>query len=161
MGVWFETCFRRRGDVMMGPHCYVLLRHRYNIPIRHCGDVPLSRLGDVPSRRCWVFHLRRTYDVAETCRETSLRRCHDVLMPGEETATTDPKWHWNDCSQVMLAQLSPGDIGAIVSKCILTFYFVFCFVTCSLALFFTSEFHLGKILSYTRIMTLDPNIEYT
>ena len=74
MGVSFETCLRRRGDVMMGRRCYVLLRRRYDVPIR--------RLRDVPSRRRWVFHLRRTCDVAGTYRETSLRRRHDVLMPG-------------------------------------------------------------------------------
>ena len=69
MGVSFETCLRRRGDVMMGRRCYVLLRRRYDVPIRRRRDAPLRRLGDVPSRRCWVFHLRRTCDV-------------DVLIPG-------------------------------------------------------------------------------
>ena len=63
----------------MGRLCYVNLRRRYDIPIR---DAPLSRLRDVPSRRRWVFHLRRTCDVTGTYRETSLRRHHDVLMPG-------------------------------------------------------------------------------
>ena len=58
---------------MMGRRCYVLLRRRYDVPIR--------RLRDVPSRRRWVFHLRRTCDVAGTYRETSLRRHHDVSMP--------------------------------------------------------------------------------
>ena len=66
----------------MGRRCYVLLRRRYDVPIRRRGDAPLRRLGDVPSRRRWVFHLRRTCDVTGTYRETSLRRRHDVLMPG-------------------------------------------------------------------------------
>ena len=66
MGVSFETCLRRRGDVLMGRH--------HDIPIRRREDVPLRRLGDVPLRRRWVFHLRRTYDVAGTYRQTSLRR---------------------------------------------------------------------------------------
>ena len=65
---------------MMGRH--VLLRRRYDVPIRRRGDAPLRRLGNVPSRRRWVFHLRRTCDVTGTYRETSLRRRHDVLMPG-------------------------------------------------------------------------------
>ena len=82
MGVSFEACLRRRGDVMMGRRCYVLLRRRYDVPIRRRRDAPLRRLGDVPSRRRWVFHLRRTCDVAGTYRETSLRCRHDVLMPG-------------------------------------------------------------------------------
>ena len=79
MGVSFETCLRRRGDVMMGRRCYVFLRRRY--------DAPQRRLGDVPSRRRWVFHLRRTCDVAGTYRETSLRRRDDVLMPGGKRVT--------------------------------------------------------------------------
>ena len=82
MGVSFKTCFRGGGDVMMGRRCYVLLRRRYDVPIRPRGDAPPKRLGDVPSRRRWVFHLRRTCDVAGTYRESSLRRRQDVLMPG-------------------------------------------------------------------------------
>ena len=67
---------------MMGRRCYVLLRRRYDVPIRRRRDTPLRRLGGVPTRRRWVLHLRRTCDVAGTYRETSLRRRHDVLMPG-------------------------------------------------------------------------------
>ena len=54
----------------MGRRCYVLLRHRHEVPIRRRGDVPLRRLGDLPPRRRWVFHLRRTCHVAGTYRET-------------------------------------------------------------------------------------------
>ena len=72
---------------MMGRCCYVLLRRCYDVPIRRRGDAPLRRLGDVPSRRRWVFHLRRTCDVAGTYRETSLRRRDDVLMPGGKRVT--------------------------------------------------------------------------
>ena len=68
MGVSFETCLRRRGDVLMGRRCYVLLRRHHDVPIRRRGDVPPRRLGDVPTRRHWVFHLGRTCDV--------------VLLPG-------------------------------------------------------------------------------
>ena len=82
MGVSFETCLRRHGDVLMGRRCYVLLRRRHDVPIRRRGDVPLRRLGDVPTRRRWVFHLGRTCDVAGTYRKTSLRGRYDVLLPG-------------------------------------------------------------------------------
>ena len=66
----------------MKRRCNVLLRSRHDVPIRRREDVPLRRLGDVPTRRRWVFHLGRTRDVVETYREMSLRRCHDVLLPG-------------------------------------------------------------------------------
>ena len=56
----------------MRRHCCVLLRRRHEVPIRCRGDIPLRRLGDIPPRRRWVFHLRRTCDVAETYRWTSL-----------------------------------------------------------------------------------------
>ena len=65
----------------MGRHCFVFLRRRYDVPIRRRRDASLGRLGDVPSRRRWVFHLRRTCDIAGTYRETSLQRRHNVLMP--------------------------------------------------------------------------------
>ena len=82
LGVSFETFLRRREDVLMRRCCYVLLRRRHDVPTRLRGHVPLRRLNDVPSRRRWVFHLRRTCDVAGTYREMSLRRRHDVLLPG-------------------------------------------------------------------------------
>ena len=66
----------------MGRRCYVLLRRRHNVPIRCRADVPLRRLGEVPPRRRWVFHLRRSCDVAGTYRETLLRRSYEVLLPG-------------------------------------------------------------------------------
>ena len=77
MGVSFETCLRRHGEVMVGRRCYVLLRRRYDIPVRSRRDAPLRRLGDVSSRRRWVFRLRRTYDVSDVQRNvaaTSPRR---------------------------------------------------------------------------------------
>ena len=66
----------------MGCRHYVPLRRRHDMPIRSREDIPLRRLGNIPLRRCWVFHLRRTCDVAGTFSETSLQRCHDVLLPG-------------------------------------------------------------------------------
>ena len=80
MGVSFETYLRRPGDLLMGRRHYVPLRGRRNIPIRRREDVPLSYLGDVPLRRRWVFHLRRTCDVAGTYKETSLRHRHNVSL---------------------------------------------------------------------------------
>ena len=76
--IWdlLETLWRRNDR----SSCYVLLRRLYDVPMRRRGDAPLRRLSEVPLRRCWVFHLRRTCDVAGTYRETSLRRCHNVLM---------------------------------------------------------------------------------
>ena len=70
----------------MGRRHYVPMRRYHDIPIRRYEDVSLRRFGDVPPRRRWVFHLRRTCDVAGTYRETSLRRRHDVLMPGGKSA---------------------------------------------------------------------------
>ena len=61
---------------------YVPLRRGHNIPIRSCEDAPLRRRDDVPLRRRWVFHFRRTCDVAGTYKETSLRRRYDVLLTG-------------------------------------------------------------------------------
>ena len=77
MGVSFETCLRRRGDVLIGRHCDVLLRGSHGVPIR--------RLGDVPRRHRWVFHLgvlatslgrtkRRRYDVATTLPQRLIAR---------------------------------------------------------------------------------------
>ena len=66
----------------MGRRHYVPMGRHHDIPIRRREDVPLRRLGDVPLRRHWVFHLRHTCDVTGTERETPLRRCHDVLLPG-------------------------------------------------------------------------------
>ena len=61
---------------------YVPLRRGHDIPIRCREDVPLRRLDDVPLRRHWVFNFRRTCDAAGTYKETPLRHCHDVLLPG-------------------------------------------------------------------------------
>ena len=66
MGVSFETCLGRRGDVLMGRRHYVPMRRRHDISIRRREDVPLRRLGNVPVRRRWVFHLRLTCDVVTT-----------------------------------------------------------------------------------------------
>ena len=92
MGVSYETYLRRRGDVLMGRHYYIPLRRCHDIPIRRREDELLRRLGDVPLRRLWVFHLRRTSDVAGTYRETSLRRPHNVVLPGgQDTSLTTPE----------------------------------------------------------------------
>ena len=77
----FDTCLRRRGDVLMGRRSYFLLRRRHDVPIRRRGNVPLRRLGDVPLISRWVFHLGRTCYVAGTYRETPLQRRRDVMLP--------------------------------------------------------------------------------
>ena len=66
----------------MGRRHYFLLRRRQDTPIRRREGVTLKCLGDVPLRRSWVLHLRRTCHVTGTYRLTSLRRHHDVLLPG-------------------------------------------------------------------------------
>ena len=81
MGVSFETCLRRRGDVMMGRRCYILLRRRCDAPIRPRRDAPLRRLGGVPSRRRWVFHFRRHWDVQRDVASTSPRRLNARWVP--------------------------------------------------------------------------------
>ena len=73
----------------MGRRCYVLLRRRHNVPTRCRGDVPLRSLDNVPPRRCWVFYLRCTYDVAGTSRETSIQRRYDVLLQGGKNTLPD------------------------------------------------------------------------
>ena len=72
MSISFNTCLRRRRDLVKGRCSYVLLKRRDVVPISRRGDVPLGRLGNVPPRRRWVFHLRHTFYVAGTYRETSL-----------------------------------------------------------------------------------------
>ena len=72
MGVSFETCLRRREDVLIGRDCCVLFRRRHNVPIRRHIDVPLRHLADVPQRPPWVFHLGRTCNVTRTYKEASL-----------------------------------------------------------------------------------------
>ena len=42
----------------------------------------MRRLGNVPLRRRRVFHLKHHCDVIGTYQETSLRRRHDVSLPG-------------------------------------------------------------------------------
>ena len=83
LSVLFGTYMRRRKHVLMGRRGYV----------------PLRCLRDVPLRRLWVFHLRRTWDVAGTYRELSLRRRHDVLLPGgyvvlKNFSETLSLFHW-------------------------------------------------------------------
>ena len=82
MGASFETYLRRPGDELMRRRHYVPLRRGHDTPIRCREDVPLRRLDDVPLRRHWVFHLRRTCDVAGMYKETTLRHRHDVLLLG-------------------------------------------------------------------------------
>ena len=96
----------------MGRCCYILLRRRHDVPIKRRGDVPLRRLGNVPSRRRWVIHLRLTCNVAGTYRETSLRLCHDVLLPvglkcRKNTESKNPKVARTKNGRIMLLPKCP------------------------------------------------------
>ena len=93
LDVSFETCLRRREDVLMRRCLYILLRCPHNVPMRCRWDLPLRRLNDVPLTRHWVFHLRRNCDVAGTYKETSLRRRRDVLLPGGLLQTCGSNLH--------------------------------------------------------------------
>ena len=55
-----------------------LKRH---VTSRH-GNVSMRRYDNVPRRYPWVFHLRRTCDFTESCRETTLQFPHEVLLQG-------------------------------------------------------------------------------
>ena len=100
LGVSFETCLRRRGDVLTRCRCYVLSRRRHDVPIRRRGDVPLRRLGDVPSRclGCFIWDLpamspartyRRRYDVATTsCCRVGCDYC-DAYIVVKRTITVE------------------------------------------------------------------------
>ena len=74
LGGSFETYLRRRGDVLM--------RRRHYVPLRRDHDIPMRCLDDVPLRRHLVFYLIRTCDIDGLYKETLLRRCHDVSLPG-------------------------------------------------------------------------------
>ena len=113
-----------------------------------CSQVTLARL--FPSDTGTIFPKWHWHN----CSQVRLAQ----LFPSE-TDPIVPKWHWHDCLQVRLAQLFPRETskvvpkwtGTIVPKWILTFCFVFCFAVFSLARFFTSEFHLGRIGPCTRV----------
>ena len=60
---------------------------RHYIPMGRHHDIPIRRREDVPLRRHWVFHLRRTCDVAVNYKKTSLQRRDDVLVPGGKCPT--------------------------------------------------------------------------
>ena len=81
LGVSFETSLRRRRDVSMVRHYYVLLRRCHGVPSLSRGDVLLICLGDILQRRRWVFHLRCTYERVRRIRKMSPRRCHNVFFP--------------------------------------------------------------------------------
>ena len=94
----------------MGRRHYVPMRRHHDIPIRRREDVPLRRLGDVPLRRRWVFHLRRTYNVAGTYRETSLRRRHHVLLLGALKGSTSRFFNFSAQSQILQGSSNGPDL---------------------------------------------------
>ena len=95
--VSFETCLRHRGDVLMGRCCYVFLRRRHDVPITRRGKGTMRRLGDVLPRRRWVFHLGRTYDVAETYKDTTsyCRVGSNVKLTLSSISNSLPFWSGN------------------------------------------------------------------
>ena len=94
----------------MGRRHYVPMGRHHDIPIRRREDVPLRRLGDVPLRRRWVFHLRRTYNVAGTYRETSLRRRHHVLLLGDLKGSTSRFFNFSAQSQILQGSSNGPDL---------------------------------------------------
>ena len=94
----------------MGRRHYVPMRRHHDIPIRRHEEVPLRRLGDVPLRRRWVFHLRRTYNVAGTYRETSLRRRHHVLLLGALKGSTSRFFNFSAQSQILQGSSNGPDL---------------------------------------------------
>ena len=74
----------------MGLRHYFPLRWHHDIPIRRREEVPLRRLGDFLVKCRWMFRLRRTCDAAETYKETSLQRLHDLPVA------------WWDCNLLFL-----------------------------------------------------------
>ena len=77
-----ETWLRRTTVTLLGVSFGSYRRRRRTVLMGRRGYLPLRRLAEVPLRRHWVFHLRRTCDVAGTYKETSLRRRHDVSLSG-------------------------------------------------------------------------------
>ena len=97
LGALFETCLRRRGDVLMGRRCYVLLRRRHDVPIRCRRDNLLETfhrnvvgcfIWDVPATSLGRID-RRHYDVATTSccqvRHSKLPCKIEILLPWLET----------------------------------------------------------------------------
>ena len=74
--------FESSGEVLMERCHNVPLRRHHDILRRRHGDVQMRCFDHVPLRCCWVFHLKRTCDVAGTYRGTLLRCCHDILLLG-------------------------------------------------------------------------------
>ena len=72
LSVSFQTCLRRRGDILMGRRYYVLFRRRHDAPIRRRRDVPLRRLSDVSPRRL-------IWGVLATSMRLTERRCYEVV----------------------------------------------------------------------------------
>ena len=91
-----------------------------------------------------------------------LHDCSQVTLVGlfpDETDTTVLKWDWYDGSQVTLGPMLPIDVVTIVpkwhwhdcSQADFDFLILFCFLVCSLARFFTSNFHLCHVPGLSHI----------
>ena len=111
----------------------------------------LSLLQACRTFYCWndVYSTGGLFEIED---DLSWHNCSQVRLAQffpSDTGRIVPNRGWHDCSQVKLARLFPGGCG------ILAFKFIFCFVVCSLARFFTSEFDLGRIAPCTKIMVYD------
>ena len=82
-----ETWWRRVTATLLGVSFGIYKRRRRDLLMGRRGYLPLRRLGDIPLRRHWVFHLRRTSNVAGRYKEMSLRRSHNVLLLGGPRCT--------------------------------------------------------------------------
>ena len=77
---------RLNWNVVVTYQCDVLGTHPLDIVMVFLydfrGDVTVRHLGDVPLRCNWVFHLKSHGKVIGTYQETSVRRHHNVSLPG-------------------------------------------------------------------------------
>ena len=87
--IWalFETSWRRTDETTMLRPLETSSRHSNKMSW-------IRTLRRLSSRRCWVFHSRRTCDVAGTYKETSLSRCHDVFLPGGKFCFAKAHFIW-------------------------------------------------------------------
>ena len=74
---WFETSWKRTDGTSLLRPLGTWSQRSNETSWRHTTETSLY----FPLRCRWVFCLRRTCDVVGTYRETSLRRCHGVLLP--------------------------------------------------------------------------------
>ena len=124
------------------------------------------------NRLLWFLLLNEIFDNSIIVLMWHLHDCSQVTLVGlfpDETDTTVLKWDWYDGSQVTLGPMLPIDVVTIVpkwhwhdcSQADFDFLILFCFLVCSLARFFTSNFSLDfSLVSCTRIIAHYPKIPW-